>query len=651
VHAGAHHPPSYRSGYVAENGTKVLFQECPRQHPLEGDGLLLLLYDHLWKSDKTKDHGLKCAWLPDSVVYEHNFPRAWYAYDVKAREIQKHPGKMLDARSIYEGFSVETKGCDVVAQFYYKVPLAAGDEQQRTAVEFFTKRTLYDFLHNTKTKPDGVLQKFIIPKGKASSRRNLQIQAVWSPLVTLVYKRTNNHLLNDRSCNLSERSATFDGPPHFSSESQVAVSTQRRIDSICTAVVQHFTHTERKAVVRILLYFKEDDQDRLWLMWASSLRIGGDKFNPVNVRVPVHLAMKVHAADRADTSETTVASGSRTHMDHVLLRSDVALYGMTNNQQLLRMCGGDATGAAASPTRAAAPPSHPATVSARQRQSEAAYGYQSEVPPLRRPVVPAWGASSSSSSPRSPRRPATGNNSSRSTRTNATDGDADSQQLSVRSSAPPPASQRNKPPPLGFCSPRAPFLPTQTRQIPIGVDNERHPLHGKFAIMESEAAANRKNNERSQSNRNRSRPKVLHGVLPDRPMPVLPAARARVRNDLVTFATDALYEAYTTALGNDADAAQTLRIDLAGALRASLAPDDLDALAAVMHLAPTEESDGLLYTVAHAGALGRGRRTDRPAAMLERDVARFFDGLFDSDEGDAIVLRWNEHDAAHGSAD
>ena len=34
-----------------------------------------------------------------------------------------------------------------------------------TSVEFFTKDDLADFLNNRKTKKEGILQKFLVPKG------------------------------------------------------------------------------------------------------------------------------------------------------------------------------------------------------------------------------------------------------------------------------------------------------------------------------------------------------------------------------------------------------------------------------------------------------------------------------------------------------
>lgn len=43
--------------------------------------------------------------VPDTVVFDHNFPRGWYTTDVKAREVMRKQGKELDASTIERGFT------------------------------------------------------------------------------------------------------------------------------------------------------------------------------------------------------------------------------------------------------------------------------------------------------------------------------------------------------------------------------------------------------------------------------------------------------------------------------------------------------------------------------------------------------------------
>ena len=64
--------------------------------------------------------------IPDTVIYDHNFPQAWYSYSRRDREMIKRPGRYLDAQHIYKGLCrVEPGSGGICAQFSCAVP----DEQ------------------------------------------------------------------------------------------------------------------------------------------------------------------------------------------------------------------------------------------------------------------------------------------------------------------------------------------------------------------------------------------------------------------------------------------------------------------------------------------------------------------------------------------
>ena len=109
---------TYHRGYAADDGTRVMYQrDGAKQHLLEGEGLLPLFYDHLSKIDRSHEQRLRGVSLPDTVVYEHNFPRAWYGWDRETQEIIKRPGRDLDARTIFAEFiERKDKKCDIIAQ-------------------------------------------------------------------------------------------------------------------------------------------------------------------------------------------------------------------------------------------------------------------------------------------------------------------------------------------------------------------------------------------------------------------------------------------------------------------------------------------------------------------------------------------------------
>eukprot|EP01063_Lacrimia_lanifica_P018651 TRINITY_DN2555_c0_g1_i1.p1 TRINITY_DN2555_c0_g1~~TRINITY_DN2555_c0_g1_i1.p1 ORF type:complete len:601 (+),score=161.82 TRINITY_DN2555_c0_g1_i1:130-1932(+) len=248
-----------------------------KTHQLEGDGLLPLLFHHLGKKNK---NFLSCpeVKIPDTVVYEQNFPRAWYTYDFKNYEITKKAGRFLDAHHIYQTFSKTDAGCDICAQFSCTTGQMHGEEEGNQ-FEFFRPADLHSFLHERKVRPDGILQKFKVP----TSTRNAQIQVIWSPRLCMIQRRMNKNRMSDRTLPPDQRAVTYDGPPHLSEEGLCSEQTKALLLRMCSAIVEHFMSTEHKPIARFVLYFKVspiprqaaiDGHNSLWLLWGSSLRVG-----------------------------------------------------------------------------------------------------------------------------------------------------------------------------------------------------------------------------------------------------------------------------------------------------------------------------------------------------------------------------------------
>ena len=309
--------------------TKVKMVEAlTKAHQMEGDGLLLLLYFQLFKktwNSRKEFQSCPGARCPDTVVYEHNFPQHWYTYDSKHGELLKRPGSFLDTAQILKYFSRPVdKDSGIVAQYLCSHENTETEELE-TSVEFFTQETLKDFLHNRKHRPDGVLQRFITPKGE----HNFQIQAVWSPKVTLVYKRTNTYRMKDKTVGVYTRAVTCDGPPHFSREDLLAEKTREEVVKICQNFVQHFSSTEHKPVSRVVLYFKVDDKDCIWIMWASSLRIGTSKFSANHQRIPLNLSTKFTTPDAEQRKRRENVEGEE--LERKLLSKDVEQYRLSSD--------------------------------------------------------------------------------------------------------------------------------------------------------------------------------------------------------------------------------------------------------------------------------------------------------------------------------
>lgn len=297
-------------------------QTWMKNHPLEGDDVVTGLYNILAKRNpKTMKacHGIR---IPDTVVFEHNFPRGWYTTDMKANEVVRKQGKELDSNTIEQGFTQDlSPSCPIAASYLCTTEMEAEKGEEggvNTLVEVFNKDTLGTFLAR-KTKPEGILQRFILPKGY----QNSVIKAVWSPRVCMVQRRTNKYRIFDRKraeCDPFATTVTYDGPTFLSEEGSVSGNIAVEVKRLCGNIVQHFYYTEHKYITRMVLYFKVDQKDRLWLLWCGSLRVS-DRDTPSEM--PVNLITNF-----AEPS----GAGSAFDEESLLRAADAAYLRLTNDE-------------------------------------------------------------------------------------------------------------------------------------------------------------------------------------------------------------------------------------------------------------------------------------------------------------------------------
>ncbi|KAG5471238.1 hypothetical protein LSCM1_01311 [Leishmania martiniquensis] len=291
-----------------------------KNHPLEGDDVVTGLYNILAKRNPKTMKACRDIRIPDTVVFEHNFPRGWYTTDMKAKEVVRKQGKELDANTIQQGFTQDLHdGSPIAAAYLCTTEITDdGETEVSTLVEVFNRDTLAAFLAR-KIKPEGILQKFIFPKGY----HNSVIKVVWSPRVCMVQRRTNKYRIFDRKRAESDPfsiTVTYDGPTFLSDEGSVSGNIAVELKQLCGNIVQHFYYTEHKYITRMVLYFKTDQRDRLWLLWCGSLRVS-DRNAPSEM--PVNLITNF-----AEPSLTGIAFD-----EEKLLRSaDEAYLRLTNDE-------------------------------------------------------------------------------------------------------------------------------------------------------------------------------------------------------------------------------------------------------------------------------------------------------------------------------
>ncbi len=283
-----------------------------KNHPLEGDGVLIKFYHYLYK--KNKEMNSCPVRIPQTIVYEHNFPRDWFTYDEKTQELRKTSGKELDTKKIgveltrpvdrndddiilperdereptnsasassgyhllgFNGNNQDEEedfgNAEIVASYLSQTE--DEDGQVAATIEFFDQQGLDEFLYKRARREHGILQQFIPPKGA----HNSTVQAIWSPHVIRIERRNNSHKLMDtrRKQKISnyERAVTYEGPTHYSTQVLCAPQLKKEVSEICESIVRHFYETEHRRITRMVLYFKVDAQNRVWLLWSSCVRV------------------------------------------------------------------------------------------------------------------------------------------------------------------------------------------------------------------------------------------------------------------------------------------------------------------------------------------------------------------------------------------
>jgi len=171
-----------------------------KETDLKGTGLVEPLYHYLWEKDKLNNAGTLKVNLPDTIIYRNGKPAYWY-FTAKDGGVRRRCNENLNAAEIMRVFTVKTSGykSDIIAVFmyaqrnvseFYEIELrtdyavatkaessvdeieeelkkATENKKSRKVIfEYLNKEGLEKFLKKERKEYDGVLQRFIEPKGE-----------------------------------------------------------------------------------------------------------------------------------------------------------------------------------------------------------------------------------------------------------------------------------------------------------------------------------------------------------------------------------------------------------------------------------------------------------------------------------------------------
>ena len=118
----------------------------------------------------------------------------------------------------------------------------------------------------------GFVQKFVEPK----NNRNCIIQATWSYQFCLLERRTNTSKITNSHVEFYDRLVTYEGAEHLSiSDSITSPTLASDIHRTCLDIATHIKDINNGAIkVReMILHFKMDPMERLWLLYCTNLKV------------------------------------------------------------------------------------------------------------------------------------------------------------------------------------------------------------------------------------------------------------------------------------------------------------------------------------------------------------------------------------------
>ncbi|KAJ1388389.1 hypothetical protein B484DRAFT_313541, partial [Ochromonadaceae sp. CCMP2298] len=216
---------------------------------LDKDGISEDLFKLLWAKDDLNYGPL--VNIPDTIVYKHGTPTSWYFTAMNGKLKKKNKHNLVSAK-VEEVFNKHVLGYDVLALFI-TMP-SENDDSPSNVIEYLDRAALNNFLYN---------------------RKNELVRAIWSPKVCLLERAENIHQLHDQRYGLYERCVIYEGPEYYTKTAPLRGPVlSGQLQKLCESVIAHISEVTygQKAVSRIVMNFKVDSRDKIWLLYSTSIR-------------------------------------------------------------------------------------------------------------------------------------------------------------------------------------------------------------------------------------------------------------------------------------------------------------------------------------------------------------------------------------------
>ena len=265
---------------------------------IEGEGLLDIFFYYTWLKIPG-DSGQRGFSVPDTIIYKYQQPRVWFFTSVDG-VIKKKSKEKLKPELIEKAFLTKVSRSGIVAWYIYI-------ESGKRVVEFLNVDDFRHLLRYRKKAQEGILQKFIKPKGE----KNSLIQMVWTPNVSLFEVRENLKDLYDLRYDVYERAFTFEGE-EFHSESRQVFSKELKayLEHHMKNLVRHIAKASlgKMSINRMVLHFKQSKKGTLWLIRPCSIRCSNGMMNsPIEIDSEIKLPETINTHKFSLTPQNAMA--------------------------------------------------------------------------------------------------------------------------------------------------------------------------------------------------------------------------------------------------------------------------------------------------------------------------------------------------------
>lgn len=228
------------------------------------------LFYHLWKKNPDTNQCCPGLNIAETVMFRWAQPYFWYSTAKDGTLLRKTKEKVVLSQ-VEEVFLHNMSKCNVVATCLNSQEDSNLKAQEKIEFEYVELSGFRNFLFQKEKPMNLIMQKFIEPK----ANKNALIKVSWTQQFCIFFRKTNINDLTNPKIPLVNRLTTFEGAEHLSQSDSISTPLLvSDLEHTCLNIVKHIQIVTggNIHVSKMVLYFKIDERNRLWLLFCTNLK-------------------------------------------------------------------------------------------------------------------------------------------------------------------------------------------------------------------------------------------------------------------------------------------------------------------------------------------------------------------------------------------